>query len=99
MHARRNVALTFCIDWNTKVHVWEREWPRRRVLGAVIRRAVKLETAMKTFNIARFLRERRTYWNVIQELSNYTDRELHDIGIDRIDIRGVARLAAKEIRA
>ncbi len=54
---------------------------------------------MKTFNIARFLRERRTYWSVVQELSNYTDRELHDIGIDRADIREIARLAARDANA
>ena len=51
------------------------------------------------FNIVRFVRERRTYWNVIQELSHYTDRELHDIGIDRADIHEIARLAAKEAKA
>nr|WP_245427244.1 DUF1127 domain-containing protein [Roseiarcus fermentans] len=51
-----------------------------------------------TFNLLRFLRQRRTYWNVVQELSQYTDRELHDIGIDRVDIRDIARLAAREDR-
>ena len=51
------------------------------------------------FNIFRFIRERRTYWNVIQELSTYTDRELHDIGIDRADIHEIARLASKEAKA
>ena len=50
-------------------------------------------------NIGRFFRERRTYWNVVQELSSYTDRELHDIGIDRADIHEIARLAAKEAKA
>ncbi len=48
------------------------------------------------FNIFRFIRERRTYWNVIQELSTYTDRELHDIGIDRADIHEIARRMADE---
>ena len=49
---------------------------------------------MKMFT--RFLRARRVYWNVLQELSRYTDRELHDIGIDRADIREIARLASRE---
>ena len=38
---------------------------------------------MKKFSLTRFLRTRRVYWHVLQELSAYTDRELHDIGIDR----------------
>jgi uncharacterized protein YjiS (DUF1127 family) len=54
---------------------------------------------MKLFNLVRFLRERRTYWNVVQELSNYSDRELNDIGVDRADIHAIARLAAKEAQA
>ena len=51
---------------------------------------------MKMFSLTRFLRTRRVYWTVVQELSNYTDRELHDIGIDRIDIPEIARLASRE---
>jgi len=51
---------------------------------------------MKMFSLARFLRTRRTYWSVLQELSRYTDRELLDIGIDRADIHEIARLAARE---
>ena len=47
-------------------------------------------------NVMRFLRARRTYWTVIQELSNCSDRELHDIGIDRADINEIARLASRE---
>jgi uncharacterized protein YjiS (DUF1127 family) len=54
---------------------------------------------MMLFNFVGFFRERRTYWNVVQELSNYSDRELHDIGIDRTDIHQIARLAAKEAEA
>jgi uncharacterized protein YjiS (DUF1127 family) len=54
------------------------------------------ETAMKKFSLTRFLRARRVYWSVLQELSNYTDRELHDIGIDRADIHEIARLASRE---
>jgi uncharacterized protein YjiS (DUF1127 family) len=62
-----------------------------------VRRAVKSkETAMKKFSITRFLRTRRVYWHVLQELSAYTDRELHDIGIDRADIYQIARLASQE---
>ena len=53
---------------------------------------------MLNFDVFRFLRERRTYWSVVQELSQYTDRELQDIGIDRVDIREIARLAAREVR-
>ena len=51
---------------------------------------------MKLFSVMRFLRARRTYWNVFQELSAYSDRELHDIGIDRADIHEIARLASRE---
>jgi uncharacterized protein YjiS (DUF1127 family) len=51
---------------------------------------------MMKFSFTRFLRARRVYWSVLQELSAYTDRELHDIGIDRGDIRQIARLASKE---
>ncbi len=45
--------------------------------------------------IRRFFRERRVYWSVMQELASYTDRELHDIGIDRADIDHIAREAAR----
>jgi uncharacterized protein YjiS (DUF1127 family) len=51
---------------------------------------------MMITSLKRLLRARRTYWNVLQELSNYTDRELHDIGIDRADVHSIARLAARE---
>jgi uncharacterized protein YjiS (DUF1127 family) len=54
------------------------------------------ETAMQLFPLTRFLRVRRVYWTVLQELSAYTDRELHDIGIDRVDIPEIARLASLE---
>jgi uncharacterized protein YjiS (DUF1127 family) len=49
---------------------------------------------MKMFT--RFLRARRVYWSVLHELSAYSDRELHDIGIDRADIHEIARLASRE---
>jgi uncharacterized protein YjiS (DUF1127 family) len=48
------------------------------------------------FSLMRFWRARRTYWIVVQELSDYSDRELHDIGIDRADIHDIARLASRE---
>jgi uncharacterized protein YjiS (DUF1127 family) len=47
-------------------------------------------------SLSRLWRARRTYWSVVQELSNYSDRELHDIGIDRADIHEIARLASRE---
>ena len=47
-------------------------------------------------SLMRFMRARRAYWSVVQELSAYTDRELHDIGIDRADIHAIARLASHE---
>jgi uncharacterized protein YjiS (DUF1127 family) len=42
----------------------------------------------------RYFRARSVYWNVVRELSSYTDRELHDLGIDRADIGQIAREAA-----
>jgi uncharacterized protein YjiS (DUF1127 family) len=47
-------------------------------------------------SLMRFLRSRRTYWSVVQELTAYSDRELHDIGIERADIHEIARLASRE---
>ena len=49
-------------------------------------------------SLTRFFRARRAYWSVVRELSEYTDRELRDIGIDRADIHAIARLAAQEER-
>jgi uncharacterized protein YjiS (DUF1127 family) len=46
--------------------------------------------------LTRFLRTRRIYWDTVQELSRYSDRELGDIGINRADIHEIARLAARE---
>jgi len=45
--------------------------------------------------VSRYFRARNVYWNVVRELSTYTDRELHDIGIDRSDIPNIAAEAAK----
>jgi uncharacterized protein YjiS (DUF1127 family) len=55
-------------------------------------------TIMKMFSISLFFRRRRAYRNALHELSGYSDHELHDIGIDRVDIREIARLAAQEVR-
>jgi uncharacterized protein YjiS (DUF1127 family) len=70
-------------------------FPYASFVEAENRRAVnQKDTAMKMFT--RFLRARRVYWSVLQELSAYSDRELHDIGIDRADIHEIARLASRE---
>ena len=50
---------------------------------------------MKLSFIARFLEQRRLYWNVINELSSYSDRDLLDIGIARADIAAIAREASQ----
>jgi uncharacterized protein YjiS (DUF1127 family) len=49
-------------------------------------------------SLARFLRRHRTYRTVLQELSRYSDHELHDIGIDRADIHEIARRVSEEQR-
>ena len=54
------------------------------------------EASMKMFSLTRFLRQRRAYRTVLQELANYSDHELHDIGIDRVDLREIARSKAQE---
>ena len=55
-----------------------------------------MEPLMKMLSLARFLRRRRTYRTVLQELSGYSDHELHDIGIDRADIHDIARRVSEE---
>jgi uncharacterized protein YjiS (DUF1127 family) len=50
-----------------------------------------MEALMKIHSLARFFRRRRTYRTVLQDLSGYSDHELHDIGIDRADIHEIAR--------
>jgi uncharacterized protein YjiS (DUF1127 family) len=45
---------------------------------------------MKILSIKRYLRGRRAYRTAYRELSSYSDHELHDIGIDRADIREIA---------
>ena len=44
--------------------------------------------------IVRFFRARHIYWNVVRELSDYSDHELNDIGIVRAEIPRIAREAA-----
>jgi uncharacterized protein YjiS (DUF1127 family) len=44
----------------------------------------------------KYFRSRNVYWNIMRELSSYTDRELHDLGIDRADVPAIARTAAAE---
>jgi uncharacterized protein YjiS (DUF1127 family) len=51
---------------------------------------------MKIFSLMRFLRRRRAYWTAFQELSAYSDHELHDIGIDRVDIPDIAHRKSQE---
>ena len=54
-----------------------------------------LEPQMDLSFIRKYFRARSVYWNVVRELANYSDRELHDLGIDRGDIDAIAREAAK----
>jgi uncharacterized protein YjiS (DUF1127 family) len=56
----------------------------------------QMETPMKFSFFRRYFRARNVYWNVVRELSYYTDRELHDLGIDRGDIPQIAQAAAHE---
>ncbi len=51
---------------------------------------------MKILSLARFFRRRRTYRTALQELSGYSDHELHDIGIDRADIHEIARRMSED---
>jgi len=44
-------------------------------------------------NIARSLNNWRKYRQTVNELGRMTNRELHDLGVDRGDIRSVARAA------
>lgn len=45
-------------------------------------------------NIARSFNNWRKYRQTVNELDRMTDRELHDLGIGRNDIRRVARTAS-----
>jgi len=44
----------------------------------------------------RFLRERKVYRRVYDELSTCTDRELRELGFERVDIARIARQAARD---
>ena len=44
----------------------------------------------------KYFRSRSVYWNVMRELASYSDRELHDLGIDRADVPQIARQAAAQ---
>lgn len=44
--------------------------------------------------VRRYLEARRMYLRAHRELSSCTDRELHDLGIERADIEDIARQAA-----
>jgi uncharacterized protein YjiS (DUF1127 family) len=55
-----------------------------------------MEFPMKILSLARFFRRRRTYRTALQELSGYSDHELHDIGIDRADIHEMARRMSED---
>lgn len=55
-----------------------------------------METIMGLTFFRRYFRARNVYWNVMRELSYYSDRELHDLGIDRADIPEIARAAAAQ---
>jgi len=55
-----------------------------------------MDPLMKIPSLARFFRRRRTYRTVLQELSSYSDHELHDIGIHRADIHAIARRVSEE---
>lgn len=93
----RAATLTFCTAAiSSRGGLWEEVLQAAPIWGGLWRAVNLKETAMKLFSLPRFLRARRTYWSVVQELSRYTDRELHDIGIDRADIHAIARMASQE---
>ncbi len=54
-----------------------------------------METAMNLGFITRYFRTRSVYWKTVRELSEYSDRELHDIGIDRAEIPRIALEASR----
>ncbi len=56
----------------------------------------EMETIMGFEMFRRYFRSRNVYWNVMRELSYYTDRELHDLGIDRADVPDIAKAAAAQ---
>jgi uncharacterized protein YjiS (DUF1127 family) len=44
----------------------------------------------------RYFQERKVFRRVITELSFYTDRELRELGLDRLDIPRIARETARK---
>ncbi len=58
-----------------------------------------METVMEFSFLKRLLAERRLYRRTVQELSFCTDRELRELGFERVDIPRIARLAVEETRA
>ena len=63
--------------------------------GKGARQKGELEIAMDLSFIRKYFRARNVYWNIVRELSTYSDRELHDLGIDRGDIDNIAKEAAR----
>lgn len=45
-------------------------------------------------NVARTLKNWRKYRQTVSELGRMSNRELHDLGIDRSEIRNIARAAS-----
>jgi uncharacterized protein YjiS (DUF1127 family) len=45
--------------------------------------------------LRRYLENRRVYVRTLRELSSCSERELHDLGIERADIYRIAREAAR----
>lgn len=48
--------------------------------------------------ILKFFRKRKAYLNTVRELSKLSDRDLHDIGLGRCDIRRLALDVAETVR-
>lgn len=46
--------------------------------------------------LKRYLEERRKYNQIVRELTFCTDRELRELGFERVDIPRIARRAAQE---
>jgi uncharacterized protein YjiS (DUF1127 family) len=45
--------------------------------------------------VRRYLEHRRVYLRTLRELASFTDRELDDLGVARVDIDRIAREAAQ----
>jgi len=57
-----------------------------------------MEPFRKILFLARFFRRRLPYRTALQELSCYSDHELNDIGIDRVDIHEIAGRMSEDQR-